>query len=108
MLPRASSGNVETVIRGRCDVLFRDRKGFWRPVIVSTDPSLLEADQLRLLLAAEALGRMGKGPGGPPWWVQAGPNVKFLVEARLRASPAAIDEALASWLNHHARADARR
>ena len=94
-------GAAETLIRGRFDLLLRDRKGFWRPVVVSTHPAEREADHLRLLLAGDAADRLGKGPGGPPWWVQAGPGQKLLVEPRLTASSRSIEEALLSWINPH-------
>ena len=83
MLPWPDDGTDATVIRGRCDLIFRDRKGFWRPVVVSTDAVQREADNLCLLLAGAAARRLGKDPGGPPWWVQAGPGAELLVEARL-------------------------
>ena len=65
MLPWPLDGTAATVIRGRCDLIFRDRKGFWRPVVVSTHPALREADHLCLLLAGAAVDQLGKGPGGP-------------------------------------------
>ena len=77
MLPWPDDGTDATVIRGRFDLIFRDRKGFWRPVIVSTDAAQREADHLCLLLAGAAADRLGKDPGGPPWWVQAGPGPSF-------------------------------
>ena len=87
MLPWPDDGTATTVIRGRCDLIYRDRKGFWRPVVVSTDAADREADNLRLLLARPPPQTAGKGPGGPPWWVQVGPDSELVVEARLNVSP---------------------
>jgi hypothetical protein len=101
MLPWPRDRAATAVIRGRFDLIFPDRKGFWRPVIVSTHPAESEADHLRLLLAGPAADRIGKGPGGPAWWVQAGPGREILVEARLAATPTAIDGALLRWINRH-------
>ena len=92
MLPWPRDGEIRTVIRGRCDLLYRDRKGFWRPVVVSTHATE-QSDCLRLLLAGPASARLGKGPGGPAWWVRIGPNRELEVEPHLAASRAAIDEA---------------
>jgi ATP-dependent helicase/nuclease subunit A len=65
-------GTASTIIRGCCDVIYRDGDGRWRPVIVSAscrqedDPR----EQLRLVLSALAAERLGFVPGGPGWWLQ--------------------------------------
>lgn len=101
ILPWPRDGAAAMMIRGRCDLIFRDRKGFWRPVIVSTHHAECEADHLRLLLAGAAADRLGKGPSGPPWWVQADPGRELLVEPRLAATPKVMDEALVRWMDQH-------
>ena len=87
MLPWPVDGAPTTVIRGRCDLLYLDRGGSWRPVIVSTDAAVSEADNLCLLLASAAAQMLGKTPVGPPWWIQTDPDSEFSVEARLNVSP---------------------
>jgi hypothetical protein len=62
-------GNASTIIRGCCDVIYRDDDGRWRPVIVSA-PCRQEDDlgeQLRLVLSSFATERLGFVPGGPGW-----------------------------------------
>jgi ATP-dependent helicase/nuclease subunit A len=101
MLPWPLEGAASTVIRGRCDLLWRDRRGFWRPVVVSTDSALHETDQLCLLLSPTAVERMGRGPSGSPWWVEARPGANPLVEARFKPTKAIIDKAVAHWLDQN-------
>jgi ATP-dependent helicase/nuclease subunit A len=101
ILPWPLEGAASTVIRGRCDLLWRDRRGFWRPVVVSTGAALKETDQLCLLLSAAAVERMGRGPSGSPWWVEARPGADLLVEARLKPTEAMIDKAVAHWLEQN-------
>ncbi|MGC8639055.1 MAG: UvrD-helicase domain-containing protein [Isosphaeraceae bacterium] len=107
ILPWPADGTAATVIRGRFDLLFRDRKGSWRPVIVSTDAAGRDADHLCLLLAGRAIDRLGTGPGAPSWWVEVGAGSELIAEARLSASPATIDEAIDRWLTQHCLASLR-
>jgi hypothetical protein len=84
------------MIRGFINLVYRDRKGSWRAVIVSPDGSSRKGDQLRLMLAGAALDWLGKGPSGPAWWVAIGP-AGIEAEPSQSGSPAAITEAIRKW-----------
>jgi ATP-dependent helicase/nuclease subunit A len=103
MIPWPPEETAPTVIRGRCDLIFRDPRGNWRPVIVHTHPADLETDLLRLLLSAAAADRCGKSPCDRPRWVQAIPGQELLVEAYLGPERPAIDLALERWLHRRRR-----
>ncbi len=94
-------GEASTAVRGCFDVIYRDRKGRWRPVIVGTHPGEHDADWLRLMLSDTAALRCGLDPQGPAWWVHIEPGGEWLVEVQLSASRGAIDEALGRWLRQH-------
>lgn len=118
MLPWPGSGAGSTLIRGRCDLIYRDRGGSWRPVILTVGETgrgheteteaETETDDLRLLLSTTAAERLGKVPVGPPWRVQAGPGSSFEVEARLNASLAVVNQAIDRWLSLHAASTSAR
>jgi hypothetical protein len=75
-LPWPLEGPPSSLIRGCCDVIYRDGDGRWRPVIVSAscrqedDPG----EQLRLVLSSFAAERLGFVPGGPGWRLRIEPT----------------------------------
>ncbi|QEH33842.1 ATP-dependent helicase/nuclease subunit A [Aquisphaera giovannonii] len=88
----------ESILRGRFDILYLDRSGNWRPVIVSTRPSEVDADRLRLHLAPIAAAGLARVPCGPAWWVSVGQAGDLEVENELPAPPASVGAAIAEWL----------
>jgi hypothetical protein len=91
-------GHPPCVVRGRFDLIYRDSAGRWRPVIVGTRIEASSDDLLRLALADVAATRLGKTPGGPPWWVHGGPDGLLSTEPVMPATPAALEDALSRWV----------
>ena len=61
-------------------MLYRDRKGSWRPLVLCVDPTNTEADRLRLLFSLLAVDHLGNGPAGPGWWIQASRDEPLRIE----------------------------
>jgi ATP-dependent helicase/nuclease subunit A len=102
LLPLPLQPADSTVIRGSCDVVYRDRKGRWRPVIVSIGAGDDETEKLRALLGAAAIPRSEFDPLGQTWRVRAGAGGEIQAEVQLDASAAAIEAALRLWLDRRA------
>jgi ATP-dependent helicase/nuclease subunit A len=85
-------------IRGRFDLLYLDRTGRWRAVILGTEPSAEAADLLRLALAGTAAERLGKVPCGPAWWVHPMADGMLDTEVQLSPSSPSVEAAFARWL----------
>jgi hypothetical protein len=68
-LPWPLQGTTSTMIRGCCDLIYRDGEGRWRPVIVNTSCRREDdaCEQLRLVLSALAAERLGFSPAGASW-----------------------------------------
>lgn len=90
--------NHSTVVRGCSEAVYRDHRGRWRPVIVSTAAGDSQAERLRLMLSGVATLQRGFDPGGPGWWVHLGTDEKMLVDVHVNFNPAAIGQTLAEWL----------
>src|SRR5208337_292409 len=90
--------NHSTVLRGCSEAIYRDQRGRWRPVIVSTAAGDSQAERLRLMLSGVAALQRGFDPGGPGWWVHLGTDEKMLVDVHVNFNPAAIGQTLEEWL----------
>jgi hypothetical protein len=90
--------NHSTVLRGCSEAIYRDHRGRWRPVIVSTAAGDSQSERLRLMLSCVAALQRGFDPGGPGWWVRLGTDEKMLVDVHVNFNPAAIGQTLAEWL----------
>ena len=91
-------GNHSTVVRGCFEAIYRDHRGRWRPVIVSTAAGDSQAERLRLMLSGEAALQRGFDPGGPGWWVRPSPDGKLVVDVQIPFSHAAIEHSVIRWL----------
>ena len=91
-------GNHSTVVRGCSEAIYRDHRGRWRPVIVSTAAGDSQAERLRLMLSGVAALQRGFDPGGPGWWVRLVPGGKPVVDVQIPFSHAAIEHSLIRWL----------
>jgi ATP-dependent helicase/nuclease subunit A len=105
MLPFPLRAGDSTVIRGRCDVLYRDRRGRWRPVIVCVGQEGEEIDILRSLFATAAARRAGFDPLGPAWRVRPSRGEETRTEVQLEVSPAMLGDALRKWIEQVRSAD---
>ena len=85
-------------VRGHCDVIYRDQRGRWRPVIVSPIGDDLETGHLRLMFASILLPRLGYSPVGPGWWVRSGADGRLLVDVHVNFNPEALDKDLGQWV----------
>jgi hypothetical protein len=94
-------GRPPCCIHGIFDLIYRDRAGRWRPVILGIRPGDEAADLLRLALAQAAATRLGKSPLGPSWWVHPGTDGVLAAEARLTTNAASISAAFSRWVNEH-------
>ncbi|MGA2700749.1 MAG: UvrD-helicase domain-containing protein [Isosphaeraceae bacterium] len=90
--------NHSTVLRGCSEAIYRDQRGRWRPVIVSTAAGDSQAERLRLMLSGVAALQRGFDPGGPGWWVHLGTDDNMLVDVHVNFNPAAIGQTLEEWL----------
>jgi ATP-dependent helicase/nuclease subunit A len=91
-------GNHSTVVRGCSEAIYRDQRGRWRPLIVSTAAGDNQAERLRLLLSGVAALQRGFDPGGPGWWVHPSPDGKLVVDVQIPFSHAAIEHSVIRWL----------
>jgi ATP-dependent helicase/nuclease subunit A len=89
-------------LRVVCDVTYRDRKGSWRPVVLSVDPEDAALDRLRLSLSLLALDRFGPEPAGAGWWIQTLADGRMQVEPVLPPALSALDRDLIAWLEREA------
>jgi hypothetical protein len=93
------NGTASTIIRGCCDLIYRDAGGRWRPLIVSTscrqedDPR----EQLRLALSALAAERLGFAPSGLGWRLHFFLGGQLHIEAQNNTGLAMIDQNFAIW-----------
>ena len=90
--------NHSTVVRGCTEAIYRDHRGRWRPVVVSTAAGDSQAERLRLLLSGVAALQRGFDPGGPGWWVRLVPGGKPVVDVQIPLSHAAIEHSVIRWL----------
>ena len=98
ILPWNLESENSCVIEGFCDAVYRDRRGRWRPVIVSTDQLGYETDRLRLMFSELAIARAGLQPDGPAWWVHIGPDGELDVDVHIRSNLTALEQAVIRWL----------
>ena len=90
-------GNHSTVLRGYLEVIYRDQRGRWRPVIVSTVAGDSQAEWLRLMFSGMAASQRGFDPVGPGWWVRMGPDGKLVVDVHLQSNTA-LEHSVIHWL----------
>jgi hypothetical protein len=98
LLPFPLSAGDSTIVGGRCDLIYRDRKGRWRPLLVSIGPEDQTAEELRSVLAATGIARIGYDRLGPTWRVRPGAGGVLEAEVQLEVSAAVIDAAVRKWL----------
>ncbi|WP_165219131.1 UvrD-helicase domain-containing protein [Aquisphaera insulae] len=89
---------AETILRGRIDVLYLDRGGRWRPVILASRQAEVDTNRLRLLLSPTALEHLEKVPVGPAWWVVSERGGDLEIESELSRSRPAVHAAIAEWV----------
>jgi hypothetical protein len=92
-------GNNSVAIHGSCDAIYRDQKGRWRPVIVSTTSQDDHAERLRLAFSALAIEKLGLVPTGPSWFVYPGTDREMLADAYVDFNSASLSEQLVEWLS---------
>jgi hypothetical protein len=91
-------GDRSTVLRGCSEAIYRDQRGRWRLVIVSTAAGNSQSERLRLMLSGVAAPQRGFDPGGPGWWVRLGPDGKLVVDVHIEFSANAIEHSVIRWL----------
>ncbi|HKM53414.1 MAG TPA: hypothetical protein VJY33_08385, partial [Isosphaeraceae bacterium] len=96
------SPNDATVILGRADAIYRDRKRQWRTVVVSVDPRERETDRLRLMFAQRAIASREGCQPAPGWLVWRDERGALQVELQLPAHADTIGQALELWLRNRA------
>lgn len=87
----------QTVLRGGCEAVYRDRQGRWRPVIVSSGSGDERAERLRLMLSGAAAARQLGGECGPGWWVRRNSRGNLDVDVDVNFHLATIGQVLEAW-----------
>jgi hypothetical protein len=95
---------MDLLILGSFDLMYRDRSGRWRPVVMAAAAGTESSTRLRLALAETAAVGLGLTPCGPAWRVEFGAGGSLAADAVLPASTDAVEAALAEWFEEHRQA----
>jgi hypothetical protein len=86
------------LLRGCTEALYRDQRGRWRSVVVSTVEADAPTERLRLSLSCAAALQHGFDPIGPGWWIHPGKDQRMLVDIHVNLVSAAMEQDLLECL----------